>query len=263
MNDDDLLKRLGDAARTEQDEDPRWERYALGTATAAERAALEALEGDDARTKREAYRPLDDAALDRIAARIAPVTPARTAAERTPAVIASVASSAATVARGPASWFRRVGVIAGPLVLAAGIALFLATPSASPLAHYEVTASGGEQAMRAPAPASSVLHVGAHDARVELVVRPASGERDVEAHAFAVRGDSVEPWTSTSETSAEGAVRITGTSASLAGASQIRVVVGHPQALGDASDQLEKARQGAVAGRGWQVLSVALVLSRD
>jgi hypothetical protein len=257
MNDDDLLKRLGDAARTEKDEDPRWERYALGTATAAERAELEALEGEDARHKRDAYRPLDDAALDRITAGIAPVTPNHIVAPVAPAAPVTPA-----VVRGPASWFRRASLIAGPLVLAAGVALWIATPSASPLAHYDVTASGGEQAMRAPTPGGTVLRLGLHDARIELVVRPATAEREVEAHAFAVHGDTVEPWTSTSETSAEGAFRIAGSSTSLANASEIRVVVGHPRALGSASDQLEKARRGASTGEGWQVITIAVDATR-
>jgi hypothetical protein len=167
------------------------------------------------------------------------------------------------VVHGPASWFRRAAVIAAPLALAAGVALWIAMPGAAPLARYDVTASGGEQAMRAPAPGGTVVHVGPHDSRIELVVRPATTEHDVEAHPFAVRGASVEPWTSTSETSAEGAIRITGTSAALAGASELRVLVGHPRALGNATDQLEKARRGAAAGEGWQVVTVALAASRD
>jgi hypothetical protein len=254
MNDDDLLKRLGDAARTDRDEDPRWERYTLGTATEAERAALEALEGADARTKRDAYRPLDDAALDRIATRIArptaeliaPATPPRTAPVHAPVV------------RGPASWFRRIAPIAGPLVLAAGVSLWIAMPSGSPLARYDVTASGGEQAMRAPSAAGAVLHLGANDSRIELVVRPATTEREIEAHTFLVHGEVVEPWPSTSEASADGAVRITGASASLAGATEIRVLIGHPRALGNASDHLGKALRGPASGEGWQVLRVTL-----
>jgi hypothetical protein len=237
MNDDDLLKQLGAAARAERDEDPRWERYALGTATESERAALEALEGDESERKRAAYRPLADAVLDRMAARATPVRPIR----------------------GPASWFRRAVAVAGPLAIAAGVALYIATPTATPLARYDVSTSGGEQALRAPSTAGTSVHVGSHASRVELLLRPATRESEVEAHAFAVRGDDVEPWEATSEYSAEGTARITGSSAALRDASEIRVVVGHPRALGDAGTQLARARGGSASGKGWQVIAVPIV----
>jgi hypothetical protein len=122
------------------------------------------------------------------------------------------------------------------------------------LPGYAITATG-EQEMRGASDATSRLHLrGGEDARFSIVARPATpvGAR-VSAYAFAVRAAAVTPLDAAVEVSEGGSIRVTGAAKALDGASEIRVVVGAP----DAEAALARARSSK-SDRGVAVLTIAI-----
>lgn len=258
MTEDDLLTRIGAHAREEQKDDARFERVARGEADEADLADLErAASGDPELAMRlDGSRPLDEDAVDRIAAR---ATAVRTKpneprkATMTRAAAPEKGTNLSPLRRG--SWTRRVVIAAGPFAAAAAMILYvIAGPSVGPsgpeLPSYTVTATG-EQAMRGPAPDPSPrLHLSkGRDARFEIVLRPATAPATkIVAYAFAmmgpVDGAEVNPLDAKIEIAPEGGVRITGPSRLLEGAREIRIVIGAPAAIGKFDDAAAHAKGG-------------------
>lgn len=215
MKEDEILARVGAHVRDERKDDATFERIAKGEAPVSEIPA-----------GLEAARPLGDAAIDRIAGRIAP--------------------------RGRVVPFtRRAAKWAAPVALAAAVVLFLATRgggTAGPdLPGYGVTASG-EQAMRGETAPSTRLHLGkAAGSRFEIVARPATavGDAKVIAYAFTMEGSEPVPLDARIDVSQDGAVKIAGDARALGAASELRVVVGTPESIGKFEGALDRARSGS------------------
>src|SRR5436190_9228116 len=115
MKEDELLARIGKTVRDEQKDDARFERIARGEASAEELLALEkaAREDPEIGARLEASRPFDEVAVARIAAR-AKSAPPKSSAKK------------------PATLVRRIGIIAGPLALAAAIFLYFSSGQRGP-----------------------------------------------------------------------------------------------------------------------------------
>ncbi len=154
------------------------------------------------------------------------------------------------------SWRRRLVLIAGPLALAAAMIVYVTAqsgPRPPELPLYTVTATGS-QAMGGPAEQPSTrLHLprGAkRDARFEVDLRPATAPQEkVVAYAFtfgASGGAAAEPapLEAKIEIAPEGAVKLTGPVRTLEGVSEIRVVIGAPEAIGKFDDAASRAREG-------------------
>jgi hypothetical protein len=244
---EELLERVGEHVRTEQEHDRLLERAARGEASSEELAELERASRHDAELalELEGSRPLEPAVADRIAARVLASRPRVLPMRRV---------------------WPRVSVLLGPLAVAAAVAVYLgARPSQDgddgpALPPYSVVATG-EQAMRGPAEPTARLRVsGQPSARFEVVLRPATAPAArVVAYAFVVEdgGSAVTPLDATVEVSAEGAVRITGTARSLEGTRELRVVVGAPAAIGSFDGAAERAKTMSGA-KGASVFAVPI-----
>lgn len=264
MTDDDVVTRIGEHVREEQRDDVRYERIARGEAGPEELAELEraAKEDSELALRLEGSRPLEPAAVDRIVGAVSKPL-AEKPAPKSPAAGAPPKAPAAK--REPSPWKRRIVTLAGPLVLAAGMILYVTSqrgPRLPELPPYSVTVSG-EQAMRGSAGASTRLRIAnapSPSARYEIVLRPATApEGKVVAFAFTLGSAPGEPTPLEAkvEIAPEGSVRLTGASRALAGATEIRVVIGAPQAIGKFDDALARA----AAGKGddnVRVLTVAI-----
>jgi len=152
--------------------------------------------------------------------------------------------------RPASSWRRRLVLAAGPVALAAAMVVYVTSqsgPRAPELPRYTVTA----QVMRGAAEASPRLRI-ERDApratRFELLLRPATApDGKVVAYAFTLGGPASEPTPLEAriELAPEGAVKLTGNLSALDGASEIRIVVGAPAAVGKFDDAAARARSGS------------------
>lgn len=151
------------------------------------------------------------------------------------------------------SWRRRLVLAAGPLALAAAMIVYVTAqrgPTAPELPLYTVTATGLEET-RGPAEGASRLRLprtAARTARFELLLRPAAAPHEkVVAYAFTFgAGGSSEPapLEAKVEIAPEGVVKLSGPTRVLDGASEIRVVVGAPAAIGKFDDAATRASEG-------------------
>jgi hypothetical protein len=207
---DDLLQQLGRHVRGDAEppsaghpsDDAAWEKLARGELAPDEQARLRERAASDPETARlwEAFRPLDEAVKERIAARVE------------------------MVRRGRVVVWRRAALIAAPLAAAALVALALRLPRSAwsdPLAmvpEYSLDVAGGDQGTRSAAPARNPsapieLHAGSS---LEIVLRPATAvQHPVVVRAFLVQGASARPWDVPMERSPDGAVRIAGEAGTL------------------------------------------------
>lgn len=216
---DELFVQLGRQVREDHADDARFEKVARDEADANVLAELEraALADDELERRLEGSRPLDDAAIDRIAGRIQ-----QRMAPPPPVVLAT--------------WRRRIAFVVAPLALAAA-AFFAVSTSAPGLPPYAISVTA-EQAMRGPAETTARLHLGrpsTSDSRFEILLRPASAPASpVVAYAFRVAAPGAEPAPLDAKTdvSAQGAVRLVGKSSSLDSARELRVVIGEAATLG-------------------------------
>ena len=238
VDDDSLLASLG-AVASRQRQRSTYERVATGEVSREELAELErlAVEDPDARVLLEAARPLDEAALERIAnavaARVSPVRRLR-------------------------RWRRRIGMTAGGLALAASIALWRMSDRGSGLPLYALDSSGAASSRALPRPVVACVVRADQRGSFEVLARPNDAvEGTLAAQAFIVRHGEVEPFSGNLEVSAKGSVRLTGENRNLIGASELRVVVGRPHLL-EPADARVKAREHSESGHGWQVLRCAV-----
>jgi hypothetical protein len=187
----------------------------------------------------EAAKPLDDAAVDRI---VAKVTPAANAAKNA----AKKEAPAAKVLAFP-RWARIYGA---PIAVAAAVVLFIATRdhgSDGPvLPGYAITASG-EQALRGDAPKTTTLRIGKGAAsKFEIVLRPDTsvGEAKIVAYAFVMEEGDVAPLDAKVEISKEGSVRITGDARALGTSKEARIVLATPESAGGYVAAADRAKSG-------------------
>lgn len=180
----------------------------------------------------EAAKPLDDAAVDRIVARVAPKK--------------DVPAKPAKVYAFP-RWARTYGA---PIAVAAAVVLFVATRdhggSGPVLPGYAITASG-EQAVRGDAPKSTTLKIGkAAASRFEIVLRPDTsvGDAKIIAYAFVMEGSEPAALDAKVEVAKEGSVRISGDARALGTSKELRIVLATPESAGGFVAAADRAKSG-------------------
>jgi hypothetical protein len=224
MKDEDAdLSTLGELLRSERRDDAALEAVARGETSSAEVTELESRAEGDAELAAilAACRPLDEAAVSSIAKRTEAAV--KGTAERKVEPVATPTTARVMPFR------RRLAFVAGPLAVAAAVALFVSgrgdgTPR---LPELTVVASEAQELRGASEPSSRLRIRGGRDASFELVVRPATAVAHVVAYVFA-RGSGGEPSPvdATVEVAAEGSVRIRGKARALEGARELRIVIG-------------------------------------
>jgi hypothetical protein len=272
MKDNEVLAQVRDHLRAERADDAGLVAVARGEAGSEVVIELERRAASDPELAAAiaSSRPLGAEAEARIWARIE--------AERV-ALRAKVARAGARDAAGSApvaskpregrvvALARRAAVIAGPLALAAAVTLYVAGRGGggegAVLPEYALTA-GGDQAMRgseSPSVSATQLRLQAGpEATFELLVRPATAApARVAAYCFAIGEGEPNPVEATIEVAAEGSVRIRGPARALAGAREVRVVLGTANdSIKRFDDALARARDGNSDARV-RVLKVAIV----
>ena len=264
MKDDDArdaLSLVRDHVRAERADDAALEALASGdessplVAKLVERAANDR----EAAALVDASRPLGADAEERIAARLsvkpsvtAPTAPAAPTAPKPGRVLAFV---------------RRNAVYVAPLAVAAAVLVYVGRgdPTHASLPDYSVAAKS-EKEMRgadvAAAPPAQLELRGGTDAVFELVVRPATTVPiKVVAYVFAIGEGEPSAVDAKIEIAPEGAVRINGRARALAGAREVRVVVGPASDFKRYEDALARARDGKSDGQV-RVLVVPIVRAR-
>ncbi len=255
MEGDDLLQQLGHHVRSERDpapaDDPVWERLARGELLPSEDALLRERAAADPEIARlyEAFRPLDDSARRRIAARVV-------AGLRPPRVIA----------------WRRAALLAGPLAAAAAVVLVVSVrlrQPAQPLApvpEYSLALSGGDRPTRSatPGPIGPVeLH---RSSSLEIVLRPATAvSGPVAVRAFLMQGPDARRWDVAMDRSADGAVRIAGEAGALlagvpAGSWDLVFTVGPEGSAAPDPGDVARALHGEGGAHPWQLLDARIRL---
>ena len=238
----DLLGQVRDHLRGERADDAALEAVARGETGTETVAELELRAQDDREVAAlvAASRPLGADVEARIAARVT--------AEAAPAK----AGSRPTAPRpNVVSFARRVGIIAGPLALAAAVLLWVLAgrngeTARTLLPDYAVSATS-DQTMRGVAdPPSAALRLHVGDAPFEIVLRPATTAGvKVVAYAFAIAIGEGEPnpIEAKVEIAPEGGIRIRGRAGALVGAREVRIVIGVPTgAIKRFDDALARAR---------------------
>jgi len=231
MKPDELMDELGQLARTQ-----------------AEQTAAGGPDAD------ELMRPLDDAAHDRIVARLLPLVRPDASPGHGTGAVAGPPRSAQAVPRRPRSrlWF----IAVAPALAAASVLLWLSWPRAdAPLPMYALELSGGRAAERG-ASANGTIRVGPGD-DVSAVLRPASAVSGEVAIRVFVNGRALPDATAqVVEQSADGAVRISGLGPSLAalppGQHLLQFAVARPKTLPEALTEV--LPPSGVVADGVQVL---------
>ncbi|MBN1205934.1 MAG: hypothetical protein JXB05_13540 [Myxococcaceae bacterium] len=259
---DKLLLELGRVARERRQaeaRDERWESLTEGTLSEADRRELERLAQQEpaAGEAYEAFRPLEEAARERIAARLERELAAEPAREEPPpARVIPLASR------------RRLRVVAPAVaaLAAAAAVLFVVFPRGGPpLPGYGLSFSS-EQGVRSGAPEQEVPRLGP-GSLLELVLRPEQAvEGPVEVRAFLLRPGEARAWTPPMERSPEGAVRIRGPVEALLsvppGEWTLAIAVGRPGTLpeepGEVLPLLEQGR--APEAGSWRLLTRRFLL---
>lgn len=167
----------------------------------------------------------------------------------------------------PLPWRRWLSSGLPFFAVVAAVVLFLRRPTSAfaPLPSYAVSV-GAEPTPGGPSERAARLHLSSaksRESRYELTLRPASAPQEkVVAYAFSTDATGTEPTPLDAklETSAEGAIRISGRTAPLAQASEIRVVIGEPAAVGGFEAALARA---ASKSSERSVLVVSVPIDRD
>ncbi len=232
----DLLGQVRDHLRGERADDAALEAVARGE-TVAE-LELRALEDRELAALVAASRPLGADVEARIAARVT--------GEAAPAK----AGSKPTAPRpNVVSFARRIGVIAGPLALAAAVLLWVlagrnGATGPTLLPGYTVSATSDQTMRGVTDPPSAALRLHAGDAPFEIVLRPATtAGAKVVAYAFAIGEGEPNPIEAKVEIAPEGGIRIRGRAGALVGAREVRIVIGVPTgSIKRFDDALARAR---------------------
>jgi hypothetical protein len=277
MTDDDLLRRLAELARKEEDEqrrERRWEALAAGELSAEETEQLRREAGDSAtaKAKHDAFSPLGPDFRARVVAAIRQEHEgdAEPQAPAPPPRVRDIGD------RRPAAPPRRRGALrwaAAGLAAAALLAIALWPHGQPPLPGYAARLTGGVETMRAPGePEDPVATDGeptvfAPGNAFELVLTPAepvTGRLTV-ATFVTPAGGVPRPLTLPAELSEHGAVRLAGRVGSdvdlPAGASELLVAVGRPGRLPPPDTLVELlAGRHTTDGRGWVAWRLPVVL---
>jgi hypothetical protein len=249
-----VLAAVRDHVRSERADDAALEALARGESDAASVASLEArAEGEaEVRAMIAASKPLGDAAIDRITARVH--------AKAAKAVDAGAKRNTGNVV----AFMRRAAVVVGPLALAAVVVLYAGRGGEKGhalLPDYTFVASG-EQTMRGANDTAPALRLhGGASATFEITARPATqAGAKVVAYVFAIEADHEPSAVDASvEVAPEGAIRIRGRARALDGAREVRVVIGTANdSIKRYEDALTRARDGQ--GDVWtRVLVIPIV----
>jgi hypothetical protein len=146
---------------------------------------------------------------------------------------------------------RRAAVVVAIAAILAAAALYMARDRRSQpeLPEYALVVDGGGLVARGDAP-------------FEIALRPASNvAAKVVVYVFAIGEGEPNPVDAKIEITPDGAVRIAGRARALAGAREVRVVVGGPAEFKRYEDALARARDGKSDAQV-RVLSVAVAPSR-
>ncbi|MCY1023557.1 hypothetical protein [Pyxidicoccus sp. MSG2] len=272
---DKLLLELGRVARERQraeSRDERWESLTEGTLSEDERRELERLAAEDpsAAEAYEAFRPLDAAAREHIAARLErelAEVPALEALPPAPEAPPSVREAPPTRLAPPARGhrWRRLAPVLGAVAAAAAVLLLALPREAPPLPGYTLSVSS-EQAVRAGAPEPEVPRLGP-GSRLDVLLRPEQAvDGPVEVRAFLLRPGEARAWTPPLERSPDGAVRIQGPVDALLslapGEWTLAIAVGRPGTLPEAPDEvLARVEEGRAPEAGtWRLLTRKFLL---
>ena len=263
MKDDDAqaaLSLVRDHVRAERADDAALEALAGGDESSplAVKLVERAANDREAAALVDASRPLGADAEERIAARLSPK----------PSVTASAPAAAPAPKPGRVLAFvRRNAVYVAPLAVAAAVLVYVGRgdPTHASLPDYSVAATS-EKEMRgtdvAAAPPTQLELRGGTDAVFELVVRPATAVPiKIVAYVFAIGEGEPSAVDAKIEIAPEGAVRINGRARALAGAREVRVVVGPASDFKRYEDALARARDGKSDGQV-RVLVVPIVRAR-
>lgn len=244
MTDEKWIEPLAKLAREENAPmDPRLEQLIEGTISEEDRLALEADASRDPEllSAVEAFRPLDDAARDRIADRVL--------VSQKSAVVVPIASR------------RRRPVLIGAIVAAAAVvlALVLTPRSTDTLPLYALELTGGDQVMRSNEPVVGDLII-SPATKIEAVVRPAKAlvaGSSIDARAFVVLSGRVRAIDLPAQVSPDGAARWVLHGADIfsgdGGEGWLIFAISEPGRMDDAT---KAAASGAsTSGDGFRVLS--------
>lgn len=166
--------------------------------------------------------------------------------------------------RAASRWLFRAS---GPLLIAAGVALWVArsshdpgnAPVASTLSDYSLAITGGDRTTRgADSPPTGTLDL-RRDSALELVLRPSKPvEGAVSAHGFLVQGEDARAWNPPMAVSSAGAIRIAGPAGDLlgvpAGTWDVLLVVGRAETLPSDPQSVAHAAAGPAGEHPWQLL---------
>lgn len=254
---DKLLQELGRVARERQQaeaRDERWESLTEGTLSEEDRRELERLAGQEpsAAEAYEAYKPLDAAAKERIAARLEQQLAGQSTQQApAPARVVPISSSR--------RWRGVVPAVAA-LAAAAAILVLVLPRQPPPLPGYTLSLSS-EQGVRSGTPEPEVPRLGP-GSQLDVLLRPEQAvEGPLEVRAFLVRPGEARAWSPPLERSPEGAVRIRGPVETLLsippGEWTLAVAVGRPGALPEAPGEvLAAVEEGrAPEGGAWTLLT--------
>jgi hypothetical protein len=251
---DDPMSRLRDHVRAEQADDAALEAVARGEAGTELVAELERRAAGDAQVAAmvQASRPLGAEAEARIAATLVASANAKASAN------ANAKANGRVLA-----FVRRNAMYVAPFAVAAAALVYVGRSGSGAggpaLPDYTVVAIS-EREMRGAAEPQAALELrGGADAGFEIVARPATtAATRVVAYVFAVGEGEPSPVDATIEIAPGGAVKIKGRARALAGAREVRVVLGAPTDFTRYEDALSRARDGK-SDAHVRVLSVPIV----
>lgn len=263
---DKLLLELGRVARERQQaeaRDERWESLTEGTLSEADRKELERLAQEDptAGEAYEAFKPLDAAARERIAARLERELSAESPKEAPKETM----PPAQVVPLAPRRRPRMIVPVVAAMAAAAAVFLLVSPRGGRPLPGYTLSLSS-EQEVRSGAAEAEVPRLGP-GSLIDLILRPEQAVTEpVEVRAFLLRPGEAQAWTPPMERSAEGAVRIHGPVESLLSISPgewtLAIAVGRPGTLptdpGELRPLVEEGR--APTAGSWRLLTRRFLL---
>lgn len=215
--DDDGMEAVVRAAREERDDpwaDPRWERLADGTISAADRAALEALASKPGpyADAMAAFAPLSATFKARVADELVAGSRPLRAVESAPAPTPLPPRADRRTATSSKRSWRAAGAAVATLAAAAAFAVawLPTTAELPPLPGYALDLSDGAQGVRGD---SAVVKLPEFfpTTTFELIARPASPTEGAVAAVGVLVGNGVRVrWTPPFERSADGALRVRG-----------------------------------------------------
>ncbi len=150
------------------------------------------------------------------------------------------------------AFVRRHAAIVAPLAVAAAVLLYMrrADEAHLGLPDYSVVASGEREMRGAGQPRATLELRGGADAWFEIVARPATTvPTPVVAYLFAMGEGEPNPVDAKVDIAAEGSVRIEGQGRALAGARELRLVLGPASDFKRYEDALSRARAGRSDGQ--------------